>query len=290
MSVRRILGLIWAIGMFALMLWGWASYSGPYRWAAEWQLAHFGSYAEKITIFGPLIVLLIPAGFLGGWGPLIPPAVTTPEVRVANARRNARIVAVLGVVALAIGAVGGALGYQKMNTPPTRADLVLVTGAEPAPDADLVTVTGIALTDLIVGYTETIGGSTHHWSFVPLVAQGWRSGEPIRVLLRTNQTAWMPPAGTDGSRMPRMLQHGNPPFRMTTQPSVLKRHALPGIVRAEYEKAHIPLDPSIAVAEQSVSEVYAPYWMTAAGGGLVGICLLMTGLIGAVNARKAARA
>jgi hypothetical protein len=38
-----------------------------------------------------------------------------------------------------------------------------------------------------------------------------------------------------------------------------------------------------------VGEVYAPYWMVAAGGGLVGACLLLGGLIGAVNARKAVR-
>ena len=289
MSARRILAVLWTIGAFLLMFWYWATYAGPYRWAAEWQLERFGSYSEKITLFGPLIVLLIPAGFLGGWGPLLPRAPVSPAVRVANALRNARIIAVVGGLALLVGAAAGALGYRKMQTPLGHSDLVLATGAEPVPDADLVTITGIARTDLIVGYEETIAGSTSRWSFVPLVAPVWRSGEPIRFLLKTNQTAWMPPAGADASRMPRVLQHGNPPFRMITEPSVLERHDLPGVVRAEYKKARVLLDPSIAVVEQSAGEVYAPYWMTAAGGGLVGICLLLGGLIGAINVRKAAR-
>ncbi len=86
-----------------------------------------------------------------------------------------------------------------------------------------------------------------------------------------------------------MLQHGTPPFRMITEPAVLKHHALPGIVQAEYEKARIPLDPSVAVAEQSDGEAYAPYWMPPFGGGLVGPFLLLAGLIGAINAGKAAR-
>jgi hypothetical protein len=288
-SVRRILAIIWSVGAFLMMLWGWIAFAGPYRWAAEWQVENFGSYQEKITLFGPLIVLLIPAGFLGGWGPPVS-APTSPEVRTARARRTARIIALLGVVALVIGAVGGGLGYQRMQTPPSRAALVLSNGAELAPVADLVMVTGLARTDMIVGYQETIAGSTSHWRFVPLVAQGWRAGEAVRFVLRTNQTAWMPPPGMAGSPLPRMLQHDTPPFRMTTEPSVLRHHALPGIVRTEYEKAHVSLDPSLVVVEQSASEVYAPYWMTAAGGGIAGVCLLLGGLIGGINARKAARA
>ncbi len=75
---------------------------------------------------------------------------------------------------------------------------------------------------------------------------------------------------------------------MITQPSVLKRYELPGVVRAEYEKARIPLDSTVFVVEQSADEVLAPYWMTAAGGGLLGLCLLLAALLGGINARKAA--
>jgi hypothetical protein len=291
MTVRRMLAIVWTVGAFLVTLWGWAFYAGPFRWAAEWQLEHFGSYEVKLTIFGPLIVLLIPAGLLGGWGPLLDsPRPVNPAVRVANARRSARFIAILGVVALLIGGVGGALGYQKTRTPPSHADFVLASGVEPAPTTDLVTLTGVARTDLIVGYQETVAGSTSRWSYVPLVAPAWRAGEPIRFILKTNQTAWLPPAGTDGPRMPRMLQHNTPPFLMVTAPSVLKRHELPGVVRTEYERIKLPLDASVAVVQQSTGEVYAPYWMTAAGGGLVGVCLLMAGLIGSVNARRTAAA
>ena len=57
MSVRRILAIIWSIVAFLVMLWGWIAFAGPYRWAAEWQVENFGSYQEKITLFGPLMVL-----------------------------------------------------------------------------------------------------------------------------------------------------------------------------------------------------------------------------------------
>jgi hypothetical protein len=177
-----------------------------------------------------------------------------------------------------------------MQRPLTRVALVLATGNEAAPAADLVAVTAIARPDLIVGYQETAGGVTNHWSFVPLVAPAWRPTDPIRFVLKTNQTAWMPPPGSGGSPMPHMLLSGNPPFRMITEPSVLAPHDLPGAVRAEYEKAHISLAPTVAVVEQSEREVFTPYWITAGLGGLIGVCLLFAGLIGAVNAGKAARA
>ena len=75
-----------------------------------------------------------------------------------------------------------------------------------------------------------------------------------------------------------------------TEPSVLAQHELPGAVRAEYEKAHILLDPTVAVVEQSEGEMITPYWITAGLRGLIGVCLLFGGLIGVVNAGKAARA
>jgi len=288
--VRRSLAVIWIIGAFLVMLWCWMTYSGPYRWFAEWQMEHFGSYELKVTLFAPLIILLTPVGFLAGWGPLAAPPVSRRVNRVANARRNARAIALFGLLSLAIGVVGGALGYLKMQTKLPHANLVLNAGTEMAPAADLVAVTAIARPDLIVGYEETAGGVTNHWSFVPLVAPTWRPADPIRFLLRTNQTAWIPPPGSGGSPMPRMLLGGNPPFRMITEPSVLARDDLPGAVRAQYEKAHIPLDPTVMVVNQSEGEVFTPYWITAGLGGLIGACLLFAGLIGAVNAGKAAPA
>jgi hypothetical protein len=288
-SVRRSLAVAWVIGAVGLMLFCWMTWSGPYRWFAEWQMEHFGSYELKITLIGPLIILLIPVGLLAGWGPLGAPPVSNPSLRVANARRNARVLALLGLMALTIGAVGGGFGYLKMRQPLTHAELALNTGTEAAPAADLVAVTAIARPDLIVSYQETAGGVTNRWSFVPLVAPAWQPKDPIRFLLKTNQTAWIPPAGAGGPAMPHLLLNGNPPFRMITQPAVLARHHLPGAVRAEYEKAHVPLDPNLAVVEQSAGEVLTPFWITAGVGGLIGLCLLLAGLIGAVNAGQAAR-
>jgi hypothetical protein len=288
MSIRRSLAMAWMAGAFAVMLWGWIAYAGPFRWAAEWQLEQFGYYEVRATLFLPLIVLLIPAGFIGGWGPMAKRPAGPPVTRVARARRNAAVIALVGVVALAIGAAAGLLGYHRAQQPLVRANVALVKGDETVPAADLVTLDAVARTDMIVTFSETSGGVTNRWSFVPLVAPAWRAGEPIRFLLKTNQDAWIPPAGFTGPREMHMLRGGNPPFRMMTEPSVLRARDLPGVVRAEYEKARVPFAPTVEVVEQSAGEVLAPYWMTAAGGGLVGLCLILAGLIGLANARKAA--
>ncbi len=289
MSTRRILALLWSIGALVIMLWSWATYAGPFRWAAEWELARFGYYHEKYALLVPLIIMMIPAAILGGRGPLIAPP-TSPEARAAVAARTLRVVTMLGAIALLASAVSFGLGYWRMQTPPTSAALSLATGTEPVPGADLVTLTGIARTDLIVVYEERLAGQTSQWSYVPLVAPVWRTGDPIRFILRTNQTAWLPPEGSPGPWTPRMLRRGAPPFSMVTQPSVMKRFALPGVVAAEYEKARTPLDPAVIVVEPSAGEVYASYWIVAGVCGIGGVCALLAGLIGAINARRLAKA
>src|SRR5579862_5804836 len=97
MPARRLLAVIWTIGAFAVTLVSWTFYVGPFRWIAEWQLEHFGEYEVKLTLFGTLIVLLIPAGFINGWGPPGAPPPRNPAVRVSNAKRNARRIALLGL-------------------------------------------------------------------------------------------------------------------------------------------------------------------------------------------------
>src|SRR5262249_41445943 len=104
---------------------------------------------------------------------------------------------------------------------------------------------------------------------------------------RTNQDAWIAPAGSSGMPGVHLLRAGAPPFRMITQPSVLEWHELPGVVRAEYEKARVPLAPRLAGGGQTGGATGAAYLVAAAGGGLVGLCLVFGGLIGGVNARRA---
>ena len=133
MPARRLFAILWCLAALALMLWSWASWQGPFRWAAEWQVRPFGSYNEKLTLFVPLILLMLPAGFIGGWGPLVPPP-ATHAARLASARRSVKVTAILGAVALLLGAVAGGLGYRRMQTPPMQATLVLTTGTEPAPE------------------------------------------------------------------------------------------------------------------------------------------------------------
>jgi hypothetical protein len=289
MSQRRLFALLWTIGAFAAMGWFWYSFSGPYQWFAEWEMRQFGSYEVKLTLFIPLLILLIPAGFIGGWGP---PAKRpgAPATRVANARRNARVMMAIGAAALLFGGLAGYLGYLKMNAPLSEARLVLNKGDEPAPVADLVTVTGVVRNDMIVTLTETSAGMTEKWTFVPLVGAAWKAGDPIRFILRTNQNAWIPSGGVGPGEMPHMIGPGNPAFRIITEPSVLARNGLPGVVRTEYEKVHVALDPAVVVVRQSAQEVFTTFLTAAFGGGLVGFILLLAGFLGFVNANKAARA
>ena len=144
-NVRRSLAIIWIITAFLVMLWCWMSFSGPYRWFAEWQMQHFGSYELELTLFGPRNRPADPgrvSGRLGAAGGIAGHHSRRFGWRMPGATHT---IALLGLAALAVGAAGGGLGYLKLQTPLTHADLVLNAGTEVLPAADTVAVTAIAL-------------------------------------------------------------------------------------------------------------------------------------------------
>jgi hypothetical protein len=286
MPTRRTLSMIWMVGSFAAAAWFWLSYSGPFRWAAEWQMDHLGQYEVKPTLVLILIVLLLPCGFLGRRSRPAGTAPVTPATDAASSARNARILVAIGAVACAICIVALALGFRRMETPLTRADLVLNTGEEAVPPVDLVSVTGIARTDMIVTFRESMGRTSpsREWKFVPLVPAGWQRNQPIRFILKTNQTAWFAPRGGIHA-----LERNAPVFRITTEPAVLSAYELPGAVRARYERSNIPLASTVEVIEQSPEKIEEPYWITAAVSGVVYLALLPGGLIAWIRSKRSPR-
>ena len=58
----NLLGVLWAVAAGGYLVYAWISFTGLFRWAAEWQVAQFGSYEVKLTLLGLFILLMLPAG------------------------------------------------------------------------------------------------------------------------------------------------------------------------------------------------------------------------------------
>ena len=60
-NIRLILSGLWVALVAAYWVWAAITFSGLYRWLAEWQIAQFGGYYERATATLPAILMAAPA-------------------------------------------------------------------------------------------------------------------------------------------------------------------------------------------------------------------------------------
>src|SRR5215467_4918103 len=122
-----LLFVVWLVGGGLYILYAWTTYSELYRWAAEWEMAQFGSYEVEGTLVGLFFALIgLPAGVLALFGKLLgrsdaSSAFTAAMGKPAVGTRQAspRLFVLLGLVALLVAAGAGWLGYHKSQQPVT---------------------------------------------------------------------------------------------------------------------------------------------------------------------------
>lgn len=270
-AILRLINAVWCIAVIGYIAWGWYAYAGLYRMAAEWQMAQFGSYRVLLTALLPALVLMLPSFIVAVW---LQRASGTIQRAPADPRRGLWAITVAGLVALAVAALAGALGYQKLTRTPLLAELDLRKTAS-LPQADRFVITGLARTDLMLSLETETRGARRNYAYIPLTPPDWRRGQSLTFFLRTDQNAWLPPGGGALIR----LAPGQAPFLMTTQPAVIESHNLPGPVREAYRTHNIALDRQLYVFSQDTAAELEHYWITAGVGGLVGLaCLAAAGI------------
>jgi hypothetical protein len=242
------------------------SYTGIYKWLAEWQLAQFHSYNVRFTIAASILLPALPVCLIAeifrvpyraGWRPRDGSRSTTP----------AGWMAVIGVLALAVAAGSFWLGYQK-STEPTVTETVDLALGKP-PQSAHVRLTAIAHTDLTVKLEDRYGAKV----YVPLTAPNWKRSDPLVYFLQTNADTF----GVPGSES--VSPGAKTQSVRITQVGVLVPDDLPGPVAESYRKRNLTLASPPMVLELAPGADLARYWIVAGVGGLVGfIVLLVAGL------------
>ena len=274
-SILKFVFWLYVVAVGAYVVYGWYSYTGLYRFAAEWQLEHFGVYYLKLTLIVPLLILLIPgavlAKFLG----------VQDQLRSAGPGAGSPgIFALLGVVGLVVAAGAGWYGYEKSTEKVEFESLDLSKGD--TPKAEHVTITGVARTEYVVTFETKSNGVSILNRYIPLTPAAWRRGEPLVYFLKTNATAYLPPGGG------RMFEFSGktPPFPITTQPGVLVRDGLPGPVGESYRKNNIAVaSPPIMLDLASGADVQ-PFFVTAGVSGMLGFFMLVAAGAMALRQRR----
>lgn len=286
--LKTILWLYVAV-VAALTIYFWWSYTGYYRWFAEWQMREFGSYDLRWTAILPGLLVASPAlAVLGRLRrrELVERAAAGPLDDLAGQRRVVRVMLVLGVISVVVAAGAGVMAYLDSQAKAVVGDLSLDAAADtPPPAASQVRIAGIARTDLIVTFESRHGGTSRTTTYVPLTTTGWRRDQPIRYVLGTNITHYSPPGG--GRLFP--LNPRQPPFAMQTEAGALVAGGLPGPVREEYRRAGLVLAEPLYLLEPGATGNETMF-IVAGVAGLVGLCVLTSAGIVAWRNRRAARA
>jgi len=278
-----LLFMLVMVGGAAYILYAWMTYSGLFRWTAEWEMAQFGSYDVEGTFIGLLFLVVgVPALVLAriekatkarrGSATAAPPRPAAPR------QIPARALAFIGLAAILVAAGAAWLGYQKSQQPVAFEAVNL--GDHRAPQTTHVEITGVAQTGMIVEFEETINGNKRVSKYLPLTPPDWQEGQPITYFLKPNIDAYGGPNGYE------TLDPNTPPFQLT-QKGVLFSNDLPGAVEAEYEKHGLKLASPSYVLDANESADIEIYWEVAAGAGITALVLLLSAAIMPIAARRA---
>jgi hypothetical protein len=286
-SLTKPFGLLcalWLVGAAGYIGYAWITYSGLYRWAAEWEMAQFGSYEVEGTVVGLFVALIgLPAGLLALLGKALGrPAKGAAVTHAPPAKRQVppRTFVLIGLAAIAVTVGSGWLGYHKSQQPVAFEAVNL--SDHRAPQSTHVEMTGVAQTGMIVEWEETINGNKTTTTYLPLTAPDWQESQPITYFLRPTVNAI---AGPDGYHM---IDANAPPFALT-QKGVLFSNDLPGAVRAEYEKHGFTLASPAYVLDTKEDAELEIYWEVAAGAGITALVLLLSAALMPIAQRRAAR-
>jgi hypothetical protein len=277
-SVLKVVIWLYVAAVGAYVFYGWYSYTGLYRLAAEWQLEHYGSFSVKLSLIVPLLILIIPGAVLARlFG-------VQDQLRAAGSGAGSPgMFALLGVVALAVAVGAGWFGYEKTTETVEVESLDL--SKNDTSRSTHVAITGVAHTEYMIEFETKTTGRTTLDRYIPLTPAAWRRGEPLVYFLKTNATVYLPPGG---GRMFEFSQR-TPPFQMTTQPGILVRDGLPGPVGERYRKNNIAVASPPIMLDLAPGADVVPFFVTAGVSGLLGFCMLVAAGAVAMRQRRLAQ-
>jgi hypothetical protein len=253
--------------------WGWAAitYSGLYRWLADWQVAQWGGYYERGTAILPALLMAAPALTYLRRRSEIAQAEAEAELgpAVAEGRRIRRAVwgtAGFGLVALLVG--GGAF-LLSQNVPdgsgPAAPFDAASLGRVPLPK-DRVTIRGEVDPEASVALVETRGVTSRNAVYVGFRPEGENAkGAPVRLFIERST----------GSSAPTISQGFLP-----QQTGFLVENGLPEPALREFAARGIPLASPHYVLRTSPGARRETYYVVAAVAGFLGfVCLLVAGIM-----------
>ena len=269
-NIRLVLSILWVALVAGYWIWAAISFSGLYRWLAEWQIAQFGGYYERATATLPALLMAGPALTYLRRRSQHAQAQAAAELgpAVAEGRRLRRQVwgtVAFGLVAMSVGAGAFLLsqGVPDGSGPAMMFDAATL-GSGPVPQ-DRVTIRGEVDPEASVALVETRGVTSHNAVYAGFRPEGENAKDaPIRLFIERS-------AGSGP-----MVDQGFLP----DQTGFLVENGLPDQAQREFEARGIRLASPYYVLRTSRTARRDNYYIVAAIAGFLGfVCLLVAGIM-----------
>jgi hypothetical protein len=270
-TIRLILSGLWVALVAGYWAWAAISFSGLYRWLAEWQVAQWGGYYERATATLPALLMAAPAFVYlrrrAENAQAEAAAQLGPEVAEGRRlRRSVRGTAAFGLVAILVGAGAYLLSLSVPDgSGPAVPFDVATLGSGPVPQ-ERVTIRGEVDPEASVAVVETRGVSSRNAVYAGFRPEGESAKDaPVRLFIERST----------GSSEPTIAQGFLP-----DQTGFLVENGLPDPALREFEAQGIRLASPHYVLRTSAGARRDTYYVVAAVAGFLGfVCLLVAGLM-----------
>jgi hypothetical protein len=266
------LSVLWLAVVGTYWVWAAITFSGLYRWLAEWQTAQFGGYYPRGTATLPALLMAAPALIYIRRRAESAQAQAAAELGpvVAEGRRLRRSVkgtAIFGAVAIVIGAGAFALSQTVPDgsAPGIPFDAATL-GSGPVPQ-DRVTIRGEIDSEASVAVVETPAATSRNAVYAGFRPEGESNKDaPIRLFVERT-TGSSPATATNQYFMP-------------DQTGFLVENGLPDQAVRELQGRGIRLASPHYVLRTSTGARRDVYYIVAALSGFFGfVCLLVAGMM-----------
>ncbi len=256
---RTAAGLSWMGLCVAYVIYAAATYTGLYQWLAELEMRIFGSYGPTGTFIGLLIALWSPTKFIAPdtWKRPRPELLGIGADPQAARRTTRRTMLTIGIVSLLTGIVATGIAISEASD--TASKEVDLSQSTAAPSAKRLIVSGNLRIRYAYTVEETLNGNVTRTRYTPLTSPTWTPETAVQYVLRET----LPHAASEED-VPSSGRSGT----VRIGPAAVFRHALPGMVRAEYERSGLRLAPDVIVLDENVRSANDTAWVVAIFGYL----------------------
>lgn len=271
-----ILAWAWAAAVTAYMAYSGLTYTGLYKWLADFQIGKWGQYYTAMTGLVPWFLLAGPALSYAGKQERIKAAQAGPAAIADKEKRVAKWVAIIGMACIIVGFASYSLSQRVPDgsEPATPLDIAALDTA--GPPETKISIRGEIDPDVSSAIQEKSSNIDINTGYVGFRPDGSDKKAPVRFFIQR---------GLGNSADAELVVQSFLP----EQEGYLIKDGLPPLVLSDFEKRGITIASPHYLLNPGSNTRRDNYYIVAALGGFIGfVCLLVAAASAIRIARKKA--